>query len=164
MHDWLCAVIQSIEALPKVAAAHFTGYYHLGDAHFHMDKERRTSKWRKLIEELHTHVCAARTDPSLQGDGLGAAAHLSERRETRGERIITLCDQLSRLSWGTSEFDRLLSRLSALGEHSIRSDISELKRLSSRKQIANFEDHNYLVARCISHMRHAADRLHHLSI
>jgi hypothetical protein len=36
MDIWLTAVIQSIGALPKAAAKHFTGYYFLGAMHFKM--------------------------------------------------------------------------------------------------------------------------------
>ncbi len=162
MHTWLCAVIQSIKALPSIAAKHFTGYYFLGDWHFHITAEQRTTKWQQLVEELRGHVAAAHADPSLkQADG--SPAHgVSARKKTRGERILALCDKLGHASWGTQEFDRLLSEIAALGDSNVRSDVAALKRLSSRRRIASLEDHNYWIARHISHMRIVAGRLHHL--
>ncbi len=163
MHSWLCAVIQSIKALPSVAAIHFTGYYYLGDTHFCMTAKQRIEKWRQLAEELRSHVALAHADPSLKRDDGGPAKGVSERNETRGERILALCDKLSQASSGTPEFDRLLSEIAALGDSTIRLDVTDLRRLASRKRIANIGGHNYWIARNISHIRIVAGRLHHLS-
>ena len=106
MHGWLVAVIQSIRALPRVAATHFTGYYFLGSTHFEMGAERRAETWRKLAVELREHVNAAHADPTLTSNNPLGAPDVSDRRQNRGERLIVLCDKLCRVSWGTPEFLR----------------------------------------------------------
>lgn len=162
MHGWLVAVIQSIRALPRVAAIHFTGYYFLGNAHFEMSAERRAVTWRKLAEELREHVNAAHADPALRLDNPLGAPDVSDRRESRGERLISLCDKLDRASWGTPEFDRILAQISNDAIGGIRSDVVRLKKLSTLKRISDLGEHRYLIARHIGHIRLVADQLHHL--
>ena len=163
MHQWLLAVIGSVEALPAVARVHFKGHYFLGDSHFRLSGERRIAEWRKLVEELNDHVTAAHADVSLRADGVNGRPDLSDRRETLGERIIALCEKLEQASWGTAEFDRILGQISAIAVRDVRSDIAELKRLSSRKRIPDVSEHRYWIVRHISHMRLVADQLHHLA-
>lgn len=162
MHDWLCAAISSIKMLPRAAARHFVGNYFLGDAHFRMSAEQRADTWRKLAEELRDHVTAAHADPALRHNGPNGPLQTSSRRETRGERIIALCDKLERASWGTPEFDSVLSGIGALAVAGIQSDVSNLRRLSARKRIPDISEHKYSIARDIAHIRLLANRLHHL--
>lgn len=163
MNDWLNAVILSIRALPKAAAKHFTGSYYLGDSHFHMSAARRAASWRRLVDELRDHVTAANVDPELRCDGPNGPADLSDRRETLGERITELCQKLQRASWGTQEFDAVLGTIDSLAIGDVRSDVAELKKLSSRKRIMDMSDHQYWIARHIAHIRLVASRFHHLA-
>lgn len=162
MNDWLGSVITSISALPKAAAKHFTGYYFLGDSHFNMSAELRAASWRRLAEELRGHVAAAHSDPALKRDGPHGDPDVSDRRETLGEQIETLCDKLQNASWGTREFDAILAAINAVAIGDIRSDVAELRALSSRKRISDLSNHQYWIARHIAHIRLIAGRLHHL--
>lgn len=162
MHMWLIAAISSIKMLPKIAARHFTGYYFLGDSHFRMSPEHRATTWQQLVEELREHVHAAHMDSTLKRDGLAGPPSVSDRPETRGERILVLCEQLDKASWGTSEFERILSQLGAIAVGEIRADVAELKRLSGRKRISDLADHQYWITRCIQHIRITASSLHYL--
>lgn len=162
MHGWLTGVMESIRALPKAAAAHFTGYYFLGDSHFRMQADRRAEAWRKLVEELRGHVAAAHADPALKRNGPNGHPNVSDRRETRGEKIIALCEQLEKESWGTQEFDGILARIDSIAVGGVRSDVAALKKLSARKRIPDVSEHRYWIVRHISHMRLVADQFHHL--
>lgn len=162
MHGWLVAVIQSIRALPRVAATHFTGYYSLGNAHFEMSAERRAATWRKLAEELREHVNAAHADPALRSDNPLGAPDVSDRQQSRGERLTALCDKLDRASWGTREFDGILAQINSDAIGDIRSDVAQLKRLSARRRISDLDEHRYWITRHIAHIRLIADQLHHL--
>jgi hypothetical protein len=162
MHSWLIAVIDSVRALPKVAATHFKGHYFLGDTHFRMQADRRIEMWRKLVGELWEHVAAAHADPILKRDCPNGPPDMSDRGETRGEQIIALSEQLEKASWGTREFNGILARIEAIAVGDVRSDVAELKRLSARKRIPNVGEHRYRIYRHISHMRLVADQLHHL--
>lgn len=162
MHQWLSAVIDSVGALPKAAAVHFTGFYFLGNSHFEMSAEHRRETWRTLVQELRSHVAAAHADDHLKQDGPYGPPNLSDRRQTRGERIIALCDKLERNAWGTPEFEAILARLEAIAVGETRSDVSELKRLSGRKRIPDVDEHHYWIVRHIAHIRLVANQLHHL--
>ncbi|MGL4396273.1 MAG: hypothetical protein ACRCYS_11020 [Beijerinckiaceae bacterium] len=162
MNDWLCAVIQSIELLPKAARHHFKGDYYLGDTHFRMSVDRRTSVWRQLAEELQKNVEAAHVDTSLRKTS-DQCPDVSDRRQSRGERIIELCERLDVACCGTQEFSAILNMIGALAVGDIGPDVRELKRLSSLKRIGDMSSHQYWVARHIAHIRLVAARLHHLA-
>lgn len=113
-------------------------------------------------EALREHVNAAHADPTLTSDNPLGAPDVSDRRQSRGERLIALCDKLCRVSWGTPEFGRILAQISNDAMGDIRSDVVQLKRLSARKRISDLGEHRYWIARHIAHIRLIADQLHHL--
>jgi len=115
-----------------------------------------------LVAELRDHVDAAHADPSLRSDSPNGAPDMSDRRESRGERLIALCDKLDGASWGTSEFDSILAQIGSDAVGDIRSDVAQLKKLSARKRIPDLSEHRYWVARHIGHIRMIAEQLHHL--
>lgn len=163
MHGWLIAAMDSTTALPKVVARHFTSYYFLGDAHFRASSEHRADIWRRLVAELRTQVDSAFADPDLKRDGPNGRPSVADRRRTLGERIIALCDELETASWGSSAFTAILARIDAIAVVDVRGDISELRRLTVRKRIADVRDHEYWIYRHIQHMRLVAAQLHHLT-
>lgn len=160
MDEWLSAVIQSKSLLPRVAAKHFTGFYHLGDRHYHMSGERRDKAWSELASELRCHVDAAYNDPLLQKDGPDGLPDLSDRPETLGERVGVLARQLGNALEGTSEFKRILEEIGSIAVGEVRSDVQQLRTLLSCKR--REEDHDYWVTRHITHMEQVAGQQHHL--
>jgi hypothetical protein len=160
MHDWLSAVIQSKALLPRAAAKHFTGYYHIGNQHYHLGTDARRKKWSELATELRCHVGTAHSDPNLRSDGPLGPPDLSDRPETLGERVGALASQLSNAGAGTSEFNRILAEIEAVAVGAVASDVRQLKGLLSSKRRAH--DHDYWIARHIMHMAQVANQQHHL--
>lgn len=160
MNEWLSAVIQSKSLLPRVAAKHFTGFYHIGDRHYHMSAELRDKTWSELANELRRHVDAAHNDPLLRKDGPDGPPDVSDRPETLGERVGALARQLGNALEGTSEFNQILAEIDSIAVGEVRSDVQQLRSLLSRRR--REQDHDYWVTRHIMHMGQVACQQHHL--
>jgi hypothetical protein len=160
MHNWLSAVIQSKALLPHAAANHFTGFYHIGNQHYQMGTDARRKKWSELVNELRSHVNAAYGDPRLRRDGPFGPPDVSDRPETLGERVSELARRLGKAGAGTSEFNRILTEIESVAVGAVGSDIRQLKELLSRKRRG--QDHDYWVARHITHIATVANQQHHL--
>lgn len=160
MNEWLCAVIQSKSLLPRVAAKHFTGFYHIGDRHYHLTAERRDELWSQLANELRRHVDAAHNDPLLQKDGPAGAPDTTDHPQTLGERIGALVEQLENVLEGTPEFNRVLAEIESIAIGDVRSDVQQLKNLLSQRR--RKPDHHYWVARHIIRIQQVARQQHHL--
>lgn len=162
MQDWLVAVIYSLEALPQAVRENFHGFYYLGDSHYKMTAARRAARWKELVEGLKQDVEAAYNDPSLRLTSNAEPPDLSDRRQTKGERILALCDRADKVSWGTAEFDGILSLIGGEAVDGIGGDVTELKRLIKRKRIPDLNQHRYWIHHHLMHIRSIASRLHHL--
>jgi hypothetical protein len=126
-----------------------------------MSAERRSVAWRKLVEELRTHVAAAHADPFLRADGPSGGPDVYDRKETCGERIIGLCKKLSSELVGTQEFNRILASIGLIADGDARADYAALKRLSGMKRLPT--DYDYQVAFHIQHLRLVAGQMHHIA-
>lgn len=99
--------------------------------------------------------CRKRLQPDIE-------PHVSDRRQTRGQQIVALCEKLEKESWGTQEFNSILAQIDSIAVGDVRSDVASSKRLSARKRIPDVSEYRYWILRHISHMRTVADQFHHL--
>jgi hypothetical protein len=161
MHDWLSAVIQSIALLPSAAASHFNvAYYQIADQHYRASTTERAELLKRLAARLDRQVASAFADPALSPRSSGSPTDLSDRRQTRGERILAACKELEKAGAGTTEFEHIMRKIEQEGNSEIRSDISALRRLS-KKGGADTQD-RYWIARHIARIRAVAGQIHHL--
>ncbi len=164
MHDWLVAVIQSIEMLPKAVGCRFRLHdYQIGDLHYQLPSDRRSKLWRELVQKLKQRVDAVAADPVVRRDGPNGPPDLSDRPQTRGERIIDLCKKLDSAPWSSPDFERILAAIEQEAAFGIRADVAELRRLVRKKRIKDLSEHTYWVIRHLSHIREIARQMHHLS-
>jgi len=162
LHNWLVAVIQSIQMLPKAVAVKFNLYdYAVGDRAYNASPERRAQMWRDMVRKLNEQIDRVIDDESLQRQGPNGPPDLADRRPSRGERIKVLCDKLE-AARGTTEFEAVLSNVEREASSGIRADVAELRRLSRKKRITDLSDHQYWIQRHIEHIRIIADEMHHL--
>jgi hypothetical protein len=88
---------------------------------------------------------------------------LSDRPQTRGERIVALCKKLDDLPWSSPDFERILAVIEHEAAFGIRADVAELRRLARKKRIKDLSEHRYWIIRHIGHIRQIAGQMHHLS-
>jgi hypothetical protein len=158
----LIAAIDSISLLPTAVRFHIhdSGFYTCGQ-HQVMSPQRRTALWDGLAARLGADLDKVLADPALQRRG---RADLSDRKQTRGERIEAICDQLDEALRDGRSVDALARVLEREGQGTAAgADGKRLVRLLAKKRIPDWTKHRYEPVRLVYHARIVAHNLHHLS-
>ncbi len=161
VHDWMLGVMQSIDSLPPSYGAKFNRYeFTIGSVHYDATDARRAEIWRRMAGKLRAMVNAAAADPTLRKDALGGAP-VSGRRESRGERIERLCEELEGKGL-SARGEAILQTLERERNSTIRSDVHKLRELAEPNRQGDRSQDRYWFLRHVHHMREVASQMHHL--
>ena len=160
VHDWLCAVIQTIQLLPPALATKMSEtYYMIGDAHYRWSEAVRPVEWKRLADHLEVNLAKVAEEIGCDGKHGTASFDLSGRPKTLGERVEALCTKLMNEGLDTSEGARMLQELAMNSHPQLSSDLHELQRLAKLKRKP--DDYRSKVIHCLYHMRIVAGDLYH---
>ncbi|MBN9438941.1 hypothetical protein [Bosea sp. (in: a-proteobacteria)] len=161
MHNWICAIIESLKLLPSSVANHFrVGSYFIGGAHFETNDEGRQRLWQRLGAQLKGEIDAVLADPALKR---AEAPDLSDRPTTKGERLVKICDELQQALTSGRDADQIAARLEREASGTpVAFDARQIRKLLAKRRISDLAQHQADLYRLVGHARLVAGGLNHL--
>lgn len=156
LDDLIVAVIQSSELLPPAyrRCIKLGSCYTMG-THFGATQERRDAIWSRIRQELNEGLDAVLANSQeLRRDA-------GERPETKGERILKLCEALRD---PRNELVTARQLVFVGAGTDVAADARRLVKLFEKKRVANADAHHAEISRLIYHIEIIASRLHHLRV
>lgn len=153
LDSFLVGIIQTHEMLPEALRRMVPiGACFTHGTHWDMSPERQRELWGRITADLRKGIERVEAEDSKVD-----TTALSDRKETKGERILALIKQLKECG----DDEGIARRLAFEGAGSdVAWDAKQLQRLFAKKRIPNVDQHRAEINRLIDHIERVAHRLH----